>query len=127
MNIYWQHSTNNQPSPRYESPDLLLRHTDQYFADYCFRTDAPNMCVKTIGYRACEPTYRLINHYQNRHVIHWIINGEGWCNNIPVGPGSVIYFKSHVPYSFSSNPTNPCNFAWITFEGNSINNYLEHL
>lgn len=127
MVIYWQHVSGKQISQKYDSPDALTQHSDLYFEDYCIRDRAPQNMLRTVGVRACEPDYCLLNKYQNRHVLHWIISGEGWCNGIPVREGNVIYLKNRIPYNFSSNPENPCVYAWITFDGESVKPYLEHM
>lgn len=124
--MYWQHVSGTYISPKYDSPEPLQQHSDQYFEDYCIQRSEV-MCLKTVGIRSCEPNYRLINKYQNRHVLHWILSGEGWCNGVPFREGDAIYFKNHLPYTFSSNPNNPCVFAWITFEGESFSKYLKHM
>ena len=126
MDIYWQHVSGMKASHRYTSPDQLLSYSDKYYEDYCI-TKVSFFMLKTVGVRSCEPDYHLVNKYQERHVMHWIISGEGWCNGIPVREGDVIYCKHHVPYNFSSNPENPCVYAWITFEGEILENYLKHM
>ena len=126
MNYFWQHVSGKKISPRFSSPEDLTYFSDQYFEDYCIVTHDALM-LKTVGIRACEPDYRLINKYQDRHVIHWIISGEGWCNGVPIEAGNVIYLKNHIPYNFSSNPKNPCVYAWITFSGDQAKGYLEHM
>ena len=126
MYYFWQHVSGKQISPKFDTPEGMSLFSDQYFEDYCIIKN-DGMMLKTVGIRACEPDYRLINKYQNRHVIHWIISGEGWCNGIPIEAGNVIYLKNHIPYNFSSNPKNPCVYAWITFSGDSVKAYLEHM
>ena len=69
----------------------------------------------------------MINRLVSRHVLHFIVSGEGWCNGYPVKEGDVIYFKDYVPYNFSSNPENPCVYVWITFKGDKCNKILENL
>ena len=94
MYYFWQHVSGKQISPKFDTPEDMSLFSDQYFEDYCIIKN-DGMMLKTVGIRACEPDYRLINKYQNRHVIHWIISGEGWCNGIPIEAGNVIYLKNH--------------------------------
>ena len=125
--IYWQHLSGKEPSPKYSSPEPLSGFSDTYFEDYCINDKDAHFCLKTIGIRSCEPDYRLINKFQQRHVMHWVLQGEGWCNGVPFQAGDVIYAKERIPYSFSSNPENPCIYAWITFEGPNLSFHLTRL
>lgn len=127
MSVYWQHFTGDVCSPKYDSPSCLLKHSDIYFEDYLINASDPHLSLKTCGIRSCQPDYRLINKYQQRHVLHWILQGEGWCNGIAFRAGDVIYAKDRIPYSFSSNPENPCVYAWITFDGPNLSHHLERL
>lgn len=127
MDTYWQHRTDESLSPKYNKPELLLQHTDQYYEDYCIRRSTPYNILRTIGVRVCSPNYQLLNRYQNRHVLHWIIGGKAVFNGITVEEGDVIYCKRNIPYSLVSDSDNPCVYAWITFYGTIAEQNLQRV
>lgn len=127
MDIYWQHFAGKNCSPKFDSPEPLLAFSDPYFEDYCIRCKDPLLGLKTVGVRYCEPDYHIMNKFQNRHALHWILQGEGWFNGKPFRAGDAIYAKEKIPYSLSSNPASPCVYAWITFEGPHFSQLLARL
>ena len=83
--------------------------------------------MKTFGISSRDPEIRIINNCYERYVIHYILCGKGWCNGIPFQEGDVIFCTKFRPYSISSNKSDPCIFAWVTFQGGKCDDYIQRM
>ena len=125
--MYWRHETaqGKKISEKIYSLHSDPGFSDQYYNDY-FCTEAPIM-LKYFGIASRSPRDPIINRYNEKYNIFYILNGKGWCNGIPFEEGDIVYCDKSVPYSISSNHKDPCTYTWISFFDGKSNDYMELL
>ena len=123
--MHWRHVVNEVRSPKYYSVHDCWRYADPYFNDY-YVPEAP-VTLKTYGICRRAPDEHIINRYTERYMLHYILTGKGWCNGIPFEEGDIVYCTNSFPYNLSSNRSDPCTYAYVTFLGGKSEKYLNQL
>ena len=123
--MHWRHIVNNVRSEKYYSVHDYWKYADPYFNDY-YAPDAP-ITLKTYGICCRAPDEHIVNRYIEKYIFHYILSGKGWCNGIPFEEGEIVYCTNSTPYNLSSNRSDPCTYAYISFYGGKSEKYLNQL
>ncbi len=123
----WYHEGDGKPSLKYWSPDKMFSHDDRYFGDAVMSIKHEGLFFRSVGYRVCSPSYKFTDRIFDRHALHWILDGEGWCNGVPFAAGDILFLHNQMTQNFSANPENPCTYAWVTVAGEIGDLYLKQM
>ena len=123
--MHWRHSSNNKLSERLYKVDEIWKYKEQYYNDY-YTPDTP-ITLKTFGLCSRAPEDHIINRYVEKYVLHYILAGKGWCNGVPFEAGDIVYCAQETPYNISSNRSDPCTHAWVSFQGGKSEKYIAAL
>lgn len=123
--MHWRHWTNNKCSEDFYTVHGYWKYNDIYYNDH-YITDSP-ITLKTFGICARDPKSRIVNRYSEKYVLHFILSGKGWCNGIPFEAGDIVFCTSFRPYNFASDHSDPCTYAWVTFNGGKSEKYIDQL
>lgn len=123
--MYWRHQTDllKKVSEKIYSPHSESKYSDVYYNDY-FNTEAPIM-LKYFGITSRSPHDPIINRYNEKYNIFYILSGKGWCNGFPFEEGEIIFCDKSTPYSISSNHNDPCTYTWISFQDRKDDPYID--
>lgn len=123
--MYWRHQIGSKHSEKMYSIHDFWRYSDQYYNDY-YNTEAQIM-LKYFGITSRSPHDPIINRFNQKYNLFYILNGKGWCNGIPFEAGDIVYCDKSIPYSLSSNHSDPCTYTWISFCDGSSEIYIDLL
>ena len=92
-----------------------------YFSDriYHSRNTNSRFYIVTFGYEKCwrcPPKARTID----RYTFHFIFDGEGKINNIPMKKGCIYVVPPNVTYVITQNPHNPMTLGWVAIAGKEL-------
>ncbi len=123
--MYWRHETADKCSKKIYSPHSNFYSKDKYYNDY-FNPDVP-ITLKYFGITSCSPLYPIVNRYDDKYFLYYILSGKGWCNEIPFEEGDIVYCNKSILSNLSSNNANPCTFVWISFKDGMSDLYIKLL
>ncbi len=120
--MHWRHQNKQGRTERLYSVHDYWKYSDLYFDDY-FVPDGPTT-LRIYGICSRAPDNHVINRFNDRHQLHYVLSGTGYFNGVPFKPGDVIYCDGSLPYNISSNRFDPCIYAWIGFSGGKSEKFL---
>ena len=129
MSYFWRHWTAEKKSSRFSNPSELLKFQDPFFEDHIIYLEDPvsSPLMVAAGIRHCSPDYHFFNRALPRYSLHYILGGKGWVGDRPVKCGDVVFFHKNQLQNFSSDPEEPCCYAWITFNGDYFKKMLQSI
>ena len=120
--MHWRRYWRNGNSERRYSVHIDQKYSDEEFDD-SYTTDAP-FSLRTFGICSRKSDNSILNRYIDRYILHYVLTGKGWFNGSRFEAGDIIFCTDSSPYSLSSDPNNPCTYAWISFNGGKSEKYV---
>ncbi|HBF15200.1 MAG TPA: hypothetical protein DDW30_05890 [Clostridiales bacterium] len=120
--MHWRRYWRNGSSERRYSVHIDRKYSDEEFDD-SYNSDAP-FSLRTFGICSRKSDNSILNRYIDRYIFHYVLTGKGWFNGSRFKAGDIIFCTDSSPYSLSSDPNNPCTYAWISFNGGKSEKYV---
>ena len=111
-----------------DSPIAYDLANSGYFSDriYHSRNSNARFYIITFGYEkgwARKLEQRTIN----RYIIHFIFDGKGAFNNIPIKKGDIYIVPPNVPHEILHDSNTPMTLGWIALSGMELEHMIEIL
>lgn len=83
-----------------------------------------------IGYQKCEPGYSYGPIIRDKHILHYVISGEGHLEldkkNFPIQEKQIFFIPAGSPGFYQASQEHPWHYIWILFHGNKADEILKH-
>jgi len=78
------------------------------------------------GYEKCNAKKCAIEYDKDVYTIHVVISGSGYVGDTKIKENQCFIMEPHCKKIYRPNSQNPWFYAWIEFNGLSVNSYLSH-
>lgn len=116
----------DHPIIKWNNAYKLRNHDTVYYKDWVYLLYAESaLRVFSFGYERSTPDKCITNRIdQTRYFIHYVVEGEGEYNGIPVKKGQGFTAWAGQKHSIVSNKENPMHFYWVDFYGKDAFDYM---
>ena len=110
-----------------DEPPKFKYSKDDYFADRVFlsKDDKSPFYVAIIGYERSWLERIVQGRRINRYIIHFVFEGSGFFNSMPVSSGQAFICLPNEKYSLINNPKDPMRHGWISVNGYDLENQIK--
>ena len=100
-----------------------------YFSDVLYHSRNTNarFYVVTFGYEEGWPKKYCPPRTIDRHIMHFVFDGEGECNGVSVKKGDIFITRSNQKYYIMHDAANPMKMGWIGVSGKEVELMIETL
>lgn len=89
--------------------------------------DSDYLYIRKIGMEKCKSTKPVCKRFFENNNMHFIVDGSGEFNGIPLEAGSGFYIKSGYTAEYTVDKQTPWSYYWIDFSGIEAENILDNL
>lgn len=92
----------------------------KYFAYRCYtseKDDCKTLYVSNLGHERDWPSKKVENVVNDRFIIHYVMAGEGYFNDMKVKAGQFFFTHPYEVYNISNDPNNPMEYYYIGVAG----------
>ena len=100
-----------------------------YFSDVIYHSRNTNarFYVVTFGYEEAWPKKNTAPRIIDRHILHFVFEGEGECNGRKVHAGQIFVTRANQEYYIKHSASNPMKMGWIGVSGKEVELMVEML
>ena len=110
-------------------PPKFCYSAQDHFADRVFlgNDEKSAFYVAIVGYERSWFERIVQGRRINRYIIHFIFEGSGFFNSMPVSRGQAFICLPNEKYSLINNPKDPMRHGWISINGYDLENQIKLL
>ena len=100
-----------------------------YFSDVLYHSRNTNarFYIVTFGYEEAWPNKYCPPRIIDRHILHFVFDGEGECNGMRVKKGDIFITRTNQEYYIRNSADNPMKMGWIGVSGKEVELMIETL